>query len=182
VAIYNMTVQPSPMPAPITGVDSVCYPHTAPLADATPGGLWTSDHAVIATIDPSTGVVTPHSIGMDTIRYTISNTCGTGTASIGFKVSNAPTCYLGIGLLPGHDLGLSVYPNPSQGAFTVVHSSYVDEKIQIEVSNLLGQKVKHLCGVTNKEISIDLGSVTGVYFVTIISSEGRTTKKVTITE
>ena len=63
-------------PAVITGSNSICQGATTALADATPGGTWTSSNTTIATIG-STGVVTGVMGGTTIISYTISSGCVT---------------------------------------------------------------------------------------------------------
>jgi len=74
-----ITVNPSPYAGIITGKTTVCKGRPDTLADATPGGTWGSTNTSIATV--SGGVITALSTGMDTITYSISNSCGTVVAS-----------------------------------------------------------------------------------------------------
>ncbi|MES2703249.1 MAG: Ig-like domain-containing protein [Bacteroidota bacterium] len=60
--------------AAITGTKSTCVASTTTLANATPGGAWTSSDAGVATIGSANGVVTGVSDGTTTITYTISAT------------------------------------------------------------------------------------------------------------
>lgn len=68
-----MTVIPSP--AAITGTASLCVGATTALANATPGGTWTSSNTSVATIDIATGLVTGVLAGTATISYTAPNGC-----------------------------------------------------------------------------------------------------------
>ena len=77
---------------PITGATSTCvgvgWQQT--LHDVTLGGTWSSSNPAIATVDPSTGVVTGVSAGTCSITY--SCTCGGSTpevTSITFTVTDA---------------------------------------------------------------------------------------------
>ena len=65
----NVTV--NPIPAAITGTDSMCVSTTTVLSDVTPGGAWSSQNFAIATVDAVTGVVTGVSAGNDTITYSV---------------------------------------------------------------------------------------------------------------
>ena len=62
-------------PAPITGRNPICldldnvYPDT--LADATPGGTWSSGTPGVGTIDPSTGIFRTFTPGTTTITYSL---------------------------------------------------------------------------------------------------------------
>ncbi len=84
-----VTVTALPAPAAITGSSTVCVSLTTPLADATPGGAWSSSNTAVATVN-SSGVVTGISAGTANITYTVTNVCGSGTAVKTMTVS-APT-------------------------------------------------------------------------------------------
>lgn len=60
--------------SPITGTTAVCVGLTTALADATPGGLWTSSDLAVATVD-AFGVVTGVSFGTSIITYHLPTGC-----------------------------------------------------------------------------------------------------------
>lgn len=60
---------------PITGASSVCMGLTTTLSNAVEGGTWSSVNTGVASIHPSTGVVTSGSVGTTTISYTVSTGC-----------------------------------------------------------------------------------------------------------
>jgi Secretion system C-terminal sorting domain len=84
-----MTVQSMPVVAAISGSASVCRFLTTALTDATAGGVWNSTNPFIASVS-SSGVVTGINAGVDTISYTVTNTCGTGSATLSFTVNTTP--------------------------------------------------------------------------------------------
>ncbi|MBC7555205.1 MAG: Ig-like domain-containing protein [Taibaiella sp.] len=59
------------------------------LTDTVAGGTWSSSNSAIATVD-TTGIVTGISAGGVTISYTVSNSCGTSTATVGLNIFAAP--------------------------------------------------------------------------------------------
>lgn len=63
----------NPLPLAITGTAVVCEGLTTTLADATPGGTWTSSATGTATISTG-GVVTGVAAGIATITYTVTAT------------------------------------------------------------------------------------------------------------
>ncbi len=73
-----ITVNPLPVSGTITGAASVCEGATITDTASVTGGTWsaTNTNATVAT-----GLVTGAIAGMDTIVYTVSNSCGTATAS-----------------------------------------------------------------------------------------------------
>lgn len=64
----------------IQGNDQLCAGNTGTLTATTPGGTWSSSNTAVASINTS-GVLTANNTGNATITYTISNSCGTATAT-----------------------------------------------------------------------------------------------------
>ena len=78
IASKIVTVNPQPNAGTISGASTVCVGTVVTLTDAATGGVWsaTNTHATVTG-----GVVTGISVGVDTIMYTVTNTCGTDIAS-----------------------------------------------------------------------------------------------------
>ncbi len=74
----------------ITGGTSVCAGSSVALSDTASGGTWSITNAALATVG-STGVVSGLSPGADTIRYSVTNSCGTSVTSTVFNVVVLPT-------------------------------------------------------------------------------------------
>ncbi len=72
VATSFVTVNPDPLP--VTGTNFVYSTLTTSLYDLTPGGIWSTNNASLATVDPSTGIVTGVSAGLVVVSYTIPST------------------------------------------------------------------------------------------------------------
>jgi Secretion system C-terminal sorting domain len=71
----------------ITGDSMVCAGHNINLTDTGAGGIWscTNGHATV-----SGGIVTAVSAGVDTILYTLTNFCGTNSASSVVTINPLP--------------------------------------------------------------------------------------------
>ncbi len=65
----------NPVPATITGSGSIAIGSYATLADATPGGTWSSSSSAIATIGGTTGIAIGTGSGTATITYTLPTGC-----------------------------------------------------------------------------------------------------------
>ncbi len=65
----------NPLPAVPGGILQVCEGLTTNVHDATLPGIWGSSTPAFATVDPSSGLVTASSAGVDTITYTIATGC-----------------------------------------------------------------------------------------------------------
>ncbi len=77
VATHVVTVEPAP--TPITGTLNVCEGAATTLANATPGGTWSSSNPAIATVDPASGVVTGLVTGTTDISYTVAGISSVAT-------------------------------------------------------------------------------------------------------
>jgi len=75
---FTFTISAASTIAPITGGTSLCVGETLQLANATPGGTWSSSDTSIATVD-SNGLVTGIVSNFVDIIYTVSNGCGSDT-------------------------------------------------------------------------------------------------------
>lgn len=87
-ATYIITMGSLPVAGTIVGSTFVCPGSVISLTNASSGGVWSATNAS-ATIS-STGVVTGATAGQDTIRYTVTNTCGTDIASLVVTIGADP--------------------------------------------------------------------------------------------
>ena len=86
-----VTVLAVPTVADIAGTFTVCKDVTTTLTNSTAGGVWSSNLTNIATVDPSTGVVTGVSAGTATISYTVTGVNGCTKSAMQAVVVSAPT-------------------------------------------------------------------------------------------
>ena len=91
--INTATVTVNPVPTAILGSSGVCYGATMTLSDLTPGGNWSSSDITVATVSPTTGVVTGVNLGTATISYTNPATGCYATKLI--TVNKEPSAILG---------------------------------------------------------------------------------------
>lgn len=68
-----VVVRPKPVVNPIAGQDDVCVNDYITLTSGTAGGVWSGTDNTIATVDPSSGIVTGISTGTVVIRYTLTD-------------------------------------------------------------------------------------------------------------
>lgn len=80
--IATTTVTVDPLPGPITGTLSLCVGATTTVSDASAAGGWTISPTSVATIDPTTGIITGITDGTATITYTFIGTGCTTTAVV----------------------------------------------------------------------------------------------------
>jgi gliding motility-associated-like protein len=84
-----VTINPLPIPGTITGPTSVCAGSTITLTASVPTGTWSAIPASVATVSP-TGVVTGIIGGTATISYTLTNSCGSASATAVITVNPLP--------------------------------------------------------------------------------------------
>jgi uncharacterized protein YjdB len=108
----SVTITINPLPAPITGPTSVCVGSTITLADATPGGSW-STASPTATVVVGTGLVTGISAGPAIISYTSSLGCVRTTT---ITVNPAPAITGPLALCPG--ASVTEVGTPTGGGWT----------------------------------------------------------------
>ncbi len=89
----NVTVNSLPDAGTISGASSVVADSSITLMPSVAGGSWSSSNTAVATVS-SAGVVTPVSIGIDTINYTVTNSCGSDTVRKVITVIGSLPCYL----------------------------------------------------------------------------------------
>jgi uncharacterized protein YjdB len=82
-----------PTAGTITGASNVCIAATITLTNPTgdPGGVWTSSGPATASVDSSSGMVTGILAGVTTISYTVSNSCGSASATAPVTVNALPS-------------------------------------------------------------------------------------------
>lgn len=84
-ATATVTVISLPASGTISGPSIICVTTTGSYSNATPGGVWSTvnGNASISAAGIATGV----SAGIDTIRYSVTNACGTSVASFAVTVN-----------------------------------------------------------------------------------------------
>jgi len=164
-AIKAVTVQPAP--AAITGIDSVCVGHTRTLADATPGGVWSSATTTIATVGPSSGIVTGVAAGMSVITYLLPDGCST---TVSFKVVALPCMYLEANETLPAGREFAIYPNPATEELTI--KTALGTYMAFDITNNVGQIITRN-DIGNAETTVDLKSLApGVYYVRLTGNNG----------
>ena len=157
-ATKAVTVNPLPDEGSITGPSSVCTGSTVTLTDFAPGGIWSSTNANATVIG---GVVTGVNAGLDTIKYTVTNLCGTATAN----------------------KTITVNPTPNAGVITGPSDVCMGSTITLTDASAGG-----IWSISNAHATVTGGFVTGVtpgidtvhYTVTSIACTSTATKSITV--
>ncbi len=81
-ATRTVTVTTAPNAGTLAGTQAICLTGTVTFTtNGNAGGTWTSSDINIATINPSSGVITPVAAGTATMTYTVTGTGGCNNAS-----------------------------------------------------------------------------------------------------
>ncbi len=108
--------------------------------------------------------------GNYTVSLVANNNCGTTSSSVTFTI-----ILTGIDDINNSESNLSIYPNPNIGNFTIYFSSNEKGKIELEIFDILGQKLWNeiVDSYDNnyvKEIDIKSHSA-GIYYLRISTNE-----------
>lgn len=115
-SVQNVTV--NPIPAGITGNLQVCEGLTTDLDNITFGGTWTSGDALVASVDPVTGVVTGVDGGLNDSTSLITYALGTGcNAKVTVTVHPLPAVITGTPQVC-EGLTTNLFSGPSGGTWT----------------------------------------------------------------
>jgi|GEM_PF-1430355 len=91
VQIRQLTVAAPPVAGIISGSPSVCLGSPASFSVSSSGGAWSSSNALVATINSTTGVLTPVSSGTVVLKYRIQGSGGCPSDSALFQVNVVDT-------------------------------------------------------------------------------------------
>ncbi len=87
-ATRTVTVTKAPKAGTITGTQAICSNGTTTFAtNGDAGGVWSSGTSSVATIDATTGIITPVAAGSSVITYTVSGTGGCTDVSVNRTVT-----------------------------------------------------------------------------------------------
>lgn len=163
-----------PQPASVTGASSVCVGATGTYSCATAGGTWASSSTATATID-ATGTVTGVAVGTSTITYTLTGGCN---STLGISVIACPTDVAGTYLSQST---FSVFPNPSQGKFSVIVPAS-SSATTLTISDIMGKSVKTIQITSSTLSSTQYISELpeGIYIVSITNADGKQQTKVAV--
>jgi len=69
--------------------------------------------------------------------------------------------------------GVRIYPNPTQGNFTINITSNSNQQAKLVISNVLGETVKIATVATNKDQQVSLNAATGIYFISATTPDSK---------
>jgi hypothetical protein len=169
VAIIPVTVETSPNPGVISGPSTVCIGQTITFSSTgTTTGIWNSVNGYITI---SAGIVTGLAVGLDSVLYSVTNSCGTSTATTNVTITDP--CPLQIeNYKPGTNF--EVYPNPAADILTIKSINVSFERFTI--INNIGQTVINQSIIGNT-VHIDIKALPpGIYLIKLAGEKNATAK------
>jgi Secretion system C-terminal sorting domain/NHL repeat len=164
-----ITILSFPVAGTISGPDTLCLAGTISLVEDISNGTWSSTTGAVNV--SLTGLVVPVYPGPDTIRYTVTDPCGSATATFPLVVLTTEQCKEATGLTtaPIHP-ELKIYPNPNNGSFTVNLLSATIEQSEVLITNQLGARIMQFNIKTNTPVNVQFDDPPGIYFVRVNGS------------
>jgi hypothetical protein len=172
IITVNLTINTSPTVILNTFTnDTICI-QSSPIAlpIGTPsGGTYSGAGVSGSNFDPSIAGVGSHYI---VYNYTDNNNCSNSDSTL-ITVAGC----VGINEFENHNI--SIYPNPTNGLFTIDMGSY-DEAVNYTVTSIDGRVVTQKSNVTDNKITIDLGNESkGVYLLKLHNHKSSSVFRVT---
>lgn len=175
-AIKNIYVNTVPSAGTISGSYYVC-PLPIPFTETVAGGVWGVTNPSIAGVS-TTGSVFAIAPGLTTVTYSVTNGCGTSTAS--FPINTTPCLNEVAPIAHTNGLKLELTPNPNSGIFNLNILSATNEPAYLSISDLLGKEVKRVTAFTNKTETLSTDLPSGVYIISVTTAQGKDVAKLII--
>jgi hypothetical protein len=177
----NINVPSGIVLSPIGCIPYLYVGGTRTATNTVSGGTWSSSNTGIATVDPSTGVVTGVSAGSFTVSYVVTNSCGTTTTATKNMVVLASRFDNAGNLITeeGGMVNVAVYPNPTSGYVTLSMEGALGQT-DVIVYDFVGKVVATASSEAEK-ISLDFNSLpAGTYLVKASNGGNVYTEKVIV--
>ena len=179
-AVQPVNIIAAPSAGVISGSSTVNIGATTTLTETVSGGTWSSGSTGIATINPTTGVVTGVAAGTAVITYSVTGCSTTATATFTITV-RSPTGVINLGLTSGD---VNIYPNPVSGKLNIQWNALARETGVISVTDITGKLIqRNTLDITEGAGSATLnlsGYANGLYFISIKSASINYTGKVQV--
>jgi len=170
ITTVEVTVNDVPATATITGDAEVCPGETITLTSSVSGGAWSSSNTSVATV--STGIVTGVASGTAQISYTLTNSCGSVSATRAVTVLPLADCSSAtINRQDKRDV-LTVLPTLGNRTFSATLHSSQKQSGALRICDMTGREVSKNDLTTNKAEPLFVAAP-GVYIVEATVASGR---------
>jgi hypothetical protein len=119
-------------------------------------------------------VVTAIASGADTLVYTVSNAWCSAAVRLAYRVSVPEACINTVPVAAGinKQLAISLSPNPSTGAVSILVASSELQAVKITVMDVLGRTIGERNTYTNASLMWLIQADAGVYTVKATTASG----------
>ncbi len=97
-----------------------------------------------------------------------------------FRVRRVTYTLVGVNTINNTAASINLFPNPSQGAFTISIKTDVQEIARIVITNVAGEKISEVTTHTNTPVSLKFDEPPGLYFLSAITDEGVLNEKLIV--
>jgi len=163
----------------ITGPPAFALGQNYQIRAVPPDGTWSHTNNTIGTfllVYDSSAFSIPYATflsyimtgqGTDVLHYHATNACGSADSSLtatihGVKVNTVNSAVS----------ALNIYPNPTQGEFSINVSTNTNEQAVVTITNMVGEKVSELTIPTNKLVDVKLDQPAGIYLISATTVSG----------
>jgi len=178
----DITILPQPDAGTITTSETtICTGSTITLSDGAAGGVWSAanNHSAIT----SAGVLTGVTPGTDNILYSVTNSCGTATASQAVIIIRCTTGVSSVSSTPG----ITIFPNPAAYSLNISWSDLLPGNASVVVIDVTSREVLRTALFDNAngtgETQLNISDLKeGVYFLTFNSESAHFTNKFVVSK
>lgn len=160
----------------VSGASTLAAGASTTYTNTVSGGTWSVSSTTLGTVNATSGAFTAITAGIDTIKYTVTNVCGTAVARKAVTITahkDNPTVSANTS---GSDI--KVYPNPSTGIFNVVNTT--QQIGRIIITDATGKQIMDLTSNEN-QIELDLSNYAkGMYMAIFFDGEQTVVRKLVI--
>lgn len=164
----------APVSGTITGPATVVMGNNITLSTTGTGGTWSSVFTAKATVAAS-GMVHAISAGIDTIKYTVTNGCGTARSVYVINITTSKPGGNNAADPATEAAVLNVYPNPSNGLLNleIARGSTIS---MVQVFNVSGRLMQQASGTGNTQ-QINISDYpSGMYIIRVLQEDGQTSQ------
>ena len=164
----------------VSGGSQFCVTKSDTLTVSISGGVWSvSDSSLFSTSDVAAGIFQSVASGRDTIFYSLTEVCGIVRDTLAVQVFSAWQCDSINSVRSVADPGsvvMEVYPNPSNGTFSVSLRNSGSEEAELEVIDAAGRVIYDNRVMAVHEVldaTVGINGLPGVYLVRLVTAEGQ---------
>lgn len=166
----------------ITGEDTLCAGFTTTMVSSISGGTWSVTGSGVVTVS-SGGVVTGLVLGADTLKYEVSNVCGTYDTFFVIQVVAADSCSsVAVSFIQELIASISIFPNPStDGTFNIQLPIQARDDVFVRITDITGTTLHNLrLQPTGTIIKVPSMLSSGIYIVKVLTTTQQWVSKILI--